>query len=250
MLDSKVMLQLKSAVRRLLILDYDGTLVPFNTIPDRALPSENVIGLLQRISSDPRTVMYIITGRMYLDIDRFVGHLPVNIIAEHGLMRKQGAIWHEEVCGDISWKQEVNGILKMAAIAAPESFIEEKKCALAWHYRNADSEKGMETAGSLLQNLEQLKGKFPIRIIAGNKVVEVMPAVIDKGRASLKIASEANYDYILCIGDDRTDEDMFSALSGLDEAITVKVGDGKTSAKFRIGSVNEVIELLCELYQD
>src|SRR5690606_13992709 len=74
----------RSARRRHLFLDYDGTLVPFSKHPKMAIPNEDLLKLLRRIASDERTLVTIISGRDSNTLEGWFSDLPVNLVAEHG----------------------------------------------------------------------------------------------------------------------------------------------------------------------
>jgi trehalose-phosphatase len=66
----------------------------------------------------------------------------------------------------------------------------------------------------------------------------------NKGLATLHLLKNDEYDMVIAIGDDATDEDMFAVLSGEEHHLSVKVGEGSSGAKFRINSVEETWEFL------
>ena len=71
-----------------------------------------------------------------------------------------------------------------------------------------------------------------VEIRHGKKIVEISSVHVSKGAAVSRILSEKDYDVVLCVGDDLTDESMF-ALNG-ENLITIKVGEGPTRAKCRV----------------
>jgi len=77
--------------------------------------------------------------------------------------------------------------------------------------------------------------------------VEILPGVVGKGKAIQKLFEQNNYDFILSIGDDATDEEMFEYLLHIDGAYTVRVGRGQSLARYKLKSINEVIILLEQL---
>ncbi|KAF0151976.1 MAG: trehalose 6-phosphate synthase/phosphatase [Ignavibacteria bacterium] len=237
----------KTAVNKLILLDYDGTLVDFVPTPERAKPSAHLLNTLRTISNQPQTEVIIISGRLYFDIDRFLGVLPLNIIAEHGAMVKENGKWKKQIVDYRLWKQSVLPIFNRFALTCPNSFVEEKEYSLTWHYRNAQLESGHEHSRELIRALKDSARSYNLRIIDGNKIVEVMNNDIDKGKAVKKMLKQNEYDYVLSIGDDQTDEDMFCALSDYSNTYTIKVGEGETFAKYRVKSVSEVLNLLEQL---
>lgn len=86
-----------------------------------------------------------------------------------------------------------------------------------------------------------------MKIIDGNKVVKIIPAYIDKGKAVNYLLKRNNYGYIIAIGDDTTDEDMFKSLLGAKTSYTINVGEGVTFAKHTIENVEKVLLLLNQL---
>jgi trehalose 6-phosphate synthase/phosphatase len=112
----------------------------------------------------------------------------------------------------------------------------------------ADQEAGERRANELRLHLTQLLSNQPVEILAGHKVIEIRPYGVHKGRIVPPLSPERMAaTTILAIGDDRTDEDLFSALPS--EAITIRVGPGSTEARFRIDGVPAVRALLHSLVE-
>jgi trehalose 6-phosphate synthase/phosphatase len=242
----KLASQFDKATARHLFLDYDGTLVPFAKHPSKAVPSKELLSLLNKLASDPQTEVTIISGRSHLILQDWFTGLPINLVAEHGAtIRYAEGEWISEREVDQSWKPLVRPILELYAQRSPGSFVEEKNHTLAWHYRNVESELGFVRSRELLDNLYHLVRNAQLQIIDGNKVIEVRVAGVDKGAAASKMIHGKSYDFILVIGDDKTDEDMFRAMDS--RAITIKVGGGHTLAQYTIPSQQEVLPLLNQL---
>jgi trehalose 6-phosphate synthase/phosphatase len=146
---------------------------------------------------------------------------------------------------DQTWKTIIRPTLEMFTKRSPGSFIEEKNHTLAWHYRNVEPELGFIRSRELLDTLFHLVRNGQLQIMDGNKVIEVRLSGVDKGAAARKLVDEINPDFILAIGDDKTDEDMFRTLA--DRAITIKVGPGHSAAQYSIATQRDVIRLLNEL---
>jgi trehalose 6-phosphate synthase/phosphatase len=237
----------KKADNRLILLDYDGTLVNYELIPQNAILSEDLGDILIQLADKPRTKVLIISGRGHSDIDRLVDHLPIDIIAEHGAMMKAGGVWRDQINKEAKWKREVIDILSQITSVCPESYIEEKKFSLTWHYRNSESPAGYIYSRELILRLENVIHSSSLKILDGNKVVEVMAQEIGKGKAVEKLLEEEEYDFILSIGDDTTDEEIFELLLKKDNGFTIKVGNGTTFAKERFNSVSDVVLFLKSL---
>ena len=133
--------------------------------------------------------------------------------------------------------------LAAATSATPGSLIEVKAAALAWHYRMADQEIGARRANELRLHLNQLLSNQPVEILAGNRIIEIRPHGIHKGRIVPPLPPEKlATTTVVAIGDDRTDEDLFAALPP--EAITIRVGSGLTRARYRLDGIEAVRSLL------
>jgi len=231
---------------RCLLLDYDGTLVPFSRIPSEAAPDNSVKDILSRLSADTRNHVVIISGRDLSSLDRWLGSLPVTLVAEHGAStRPRNGSWQQMVSVSDLWKDEIRRVMQAFVIRCAGSFIEEKTNTIAWHYRNTQTGLGFSRSRELLSTLSQLIQNTTLQVIDGNKVVEVRISGFDKGASALRIVGETDPDFVLCLGDDTTDEDMFKALEG--EAYTIKVNNGASAAQYTILSQQQVLPLLNSL---
>jgi trehalose 6-phosphate synthase/phosphatase len=167
-------------------------------------------------------------------------------VAEHGAsIRLRDGSWKHEKEIDQSWKPRIRPTLELFTQRSPGSLVEEKNHTLAWHYRNVHPELGFVRSRELLDNLHHLLRNTPLHIIDGNKVIEIRMSGVDKGTVAKKLLEEHEYDFILAVGDDKTDEDMFRALA--DKAVTIKIGAGNTAAQYSLSDYMEVIRLLNQL---
>ena len=233
----------KAAQRKLLFIDYDGTLAGFHKDPQKAAPDEELYMLLDAISSVEDTDMYLISGR---DKDTFTKwFLPkkYNMIVEHGVwISKHGEDFSLLEIVKKDWMEKIRPVLESFVDRTPGSFIEEKNYSLAWHYRNTDPDFGQKRATELNTVLTSLIGTDDLSVLNGNKVMEIKSSNVNKGRAAMRIFAEADYDFVFAIGDDWTDEFMFQELP--ETAVTVKVGRQKTQAKYYLDSIKNVRDLL------
>lgn len=232
------------SAKRLILLDYDGTLVPFYDRPEDAKPNSALLNVINKLAADKRNDVVIISGRDNITLEKWLGHLPVKIVAEHGAWFKDiGGFWQSNFNADTNWKEQVAYTFSNFSDQAPGTFIEEKAFSVAWHYRTAN----MSNIEGFVDNVvKQLRRKLSddLDILLGNKVIEIRNKKINKGNATLNLIADKNYDFIMAIGDDKTDEDMFSVLPS--NTITIKVGSTNTVASFYQPSYKEVNFLLKE----
>lgn len=234
------------AGKRLILLDYDGTLVDFADTPDAARPDEALIELIGALAGDPKNEVVIISGREKGDLTAWFGDLDVGLVAEHGIwVKDKGADWGmiEPLRDD--WKRDVRPFLERYVDRTPGSFIEEKDHSLVWHYRKAVPGLGSARARQLKDEMTLLIANLNLGVLEGSKVVEIKSAGINKGRAALHWVLRERWDFILAVGDDPTDEDVFAALP--ESAYSIRVRLIPSQAKLNVESPEEVRLLLTDL---
>lgn len=236
-----------NSTKRLFLLDYDGTLTNLMLTPSEAKPTPALLKFLNRLAGDPLNTVVIISGRDHRTLDEWLGSLPVTFVAEHGLLtKKPGQDWCISTDIDTSWKPSIREIMSRYTSQLEGTLIEEKTNSLVWHWRaSVDSQQGDKLANKLARELEQVLDTSKLRIMLGSYVIEVCTKGVDKGSAAKCWLDEQHWGFILAAGDDTTDEDLFAAMPP--EAFTIKVGPGKTAAKIRVGTPEEMLTLLKSL---
>jgi trehalose-phosphatase len=227
----------------LVATDYDGTLAPLVDDPATAEAHRESVVALKTLASMPQTHVAVISGRSLEDLAR---HLP-EVDRAH-LVGSNGSEFEAGFAEPIS-PQSAALLGRLAADAqrisaqTPGTMVEKKPAAIAFHYRNARDEKAAETAvGQLVAGVN---GEAGVQIRQGKKVVELSVVHTDKGLAVKKLRQRVGATVVLFIGDDVTDEDVFSTLTGPD--IAVKVGAGSTKAKYRVDNTLDVARLLASV---
>ena len=245
-LKEKINIRYRYSSKRLLLLDYDGTLVPFKSHASLAVPDEEIIALLKRLAEDPANKILIISGRDYKTLEEWLGSLNVDMVAEHGIWHKNGSRKWQHIMGlNNGWYKDIHSIMSLHTDRTPGTFIEEKSYSLAWHYRKVDPGLGALRAQQLVNDLKHFTYEHNLQILQGDKVIEVKSAIINKGIASARWLEGNKYDFILAIGDDTTDEDVFKAMP--EGAITIKVGEKMSAARYHLNNHESVRKLLAEL---
>lgn len=237
----------KGGKNRLIILDYDGTLMNFHSDPQAVHPDQPLLELLDELQGNDHNKLIVNSGRDKDTLDKWLGHLGIEMAAEHGVWIKNNGDWKSQTAIDDSWKGKVRQVLENIVERTPGSFIEEKDYSIAWHYRKIDKDLGEKRIREFRDVLLYLTANLDLQVLEGNKVVEIKNAGVNKGKATLNWLNAKEWDFILAIGDDHTDEDTFKVLP--DEAYTIRVGLVKTTARFNLVSVEEVRGLLKDLVQ-
>src|SRR5437867_1075310 len=244
----KMMRDYDTSPSSILFLDYDGTLSPFKARPETAVPEKTLLSVLNALSEDPRNNLVIISGRNRSLLQDWFGALDLGIVAEHGAWIKQkGKDWVPTIKVESNWKEKVRPTLRGYEDRLPGSFLEEKEFSLVWHFRAADPELAYVRSKELADELSYFTENTELQVLQGSKSIEVRNVGINKGMAAKLLLSETAFDFVLAMGDDWADEDLFEAIP--DEAYSIKVGLSKSYAKFNLRNHREVIQLLTDLYR-
>ncbi|KAI3423784.1 Glyco_transf_20 domain-containing protein [Psidium guajava] len=250
----------RNTSNRVILLDYDGTLLPNASIDKR--PSSEVISVLNRLCRDPENVVFIVSGRGKDSLGAWFSPCEkLGIAAEHGFFKRWTGDSGWEKCGltmDFEWKKIAEPIMEQYTEATDGSFIETKESALVWHHQDADPQFGSFQAKELLNHLESVLTNEPVIVKRGQHIVEVKPQGVNKGTVVDNLISTMRRrgkspDFLLCIGDDRSDEDMFEAIArpvstpsstSTAEVFACTVGQKPSMAKYYLDDTSEVIKLL------
>ncbi len=234
-------------IKRVLLLDYDGTLAEITNLPINAKPTPELLELLENLTNLPQTDVAIVTGRKTNEIINWLGHLNLVFSTEHGLNIKWPfeKEWHRNasLSSVSAWYNEVRNVLDYYNQTTPGSFVEEKEASLTWHYRTVDPTLGKWKANELKIHLQNALANHPLEVVLGKMVLEIRLQGINKGNIFQRFTQLGRkYDFIMVIGDDTTDEAMFSAMPL--SSIGIRVGKSHTRAQYRLHSVSEVHKLL------
>lgn len=233
--------------KALFLLDYDGTLMPFHERPEKVKPDKELKELLRSISGNSKNHLVVISGRDRKTLDRWVSNISDSLVAEHGVWIKEKKSWETlEMLSD-EWKDDIRPILEVFVDRTPGSFIEEKDFSLVWHFRKVDPALSIVRVGELKDVLLHITANLNVGVLEGNKVIEVKDTGINKGKAAMHLMSREKWDFILSIGDDWTDEDVYEVLP--EWGYSIKVGFGPTKARFNLPSFREVRKLLREIIE-
>lgn len=240
----------RKAQRRLVILDYDGTIKNFvkSPLPEDAAPDQSLLQLVSKLAAQPRTTVAIVSGRSRTALDAWFGDLPVSLAAEHGAWMKYHGQWSHQQHSLGEYKKKLIHIMHQYADRTPGAIVETKDFALVWHYRMVPTELAHARNASLRHDLNQVLAGTDIEIHNGSKIIEVKPRGIHKGAVAEDLAAVHKADFILCMGDDYTDEDMFKVLP--EDAFTIKVSVSDTNARYQLQSVEDALALLEKLSQN
>ena len=239
--EEHIMELFNKASKKILFLDFDGTLVDFNDDPELVAPEEDLFTTIEQLNNK-NCDLVIISGRDKNFLNTHFGDKDVTLIAEHGLwLKEKGGEWGITENVNKNWMSSIRPVLESFVDRTPGTFIEEKDYSLAWHYRKSDPQLGGQRANELSSVVKDLTSNHDLSVLNGNKVIEIKNSGVNKGRAATKQLKE-KYDFIFAIGDDWTDEYMFRELPK--QTISIKVGLQKTDASYYVEDTVQVKKLL------
>lgn len=244
-IEKQILRDYSNSINRLIVLDYDGTLSPFKPNPEEAYPSENLLSILSKLTQDPKNRVVISSGRDKETLEKWLGKLNIGMAAEHGVYYKENGEWHNNFTELKDWDNSITSILDRFVQKTPRSSLEIKKTALVWHYRKVDAWLASIRERQLMDELITPCTKEHLQIMKGNKIIEIKQPEFTKGSEIRRLLAENRYDFILCMGDDITDEDMFKELP--DSAYTIKIGGLSDNAKYTLLKQSDTLDLLSSI---
>jgi len=240
----KIKKEYKNANHRLLLFDYDGTLSSFYPLSMDAFPRPDILNLLKKFKDDKKNYLLLNSGRDRRNLEDWFGSLSIDMEAEHGAAYKRNNVWTDRVVR-MTWDKEILRILHSFVDKTPGAYLEEKETALVWHYRNVDSWLGILREHQLVNAMMTPCSHLGLQVMRGNKIVEIKSALFSKSTGTKELLKNKEYDFILCLGDDITDEDMFKILPKA--ACSVKIGKNSDSAKYNLPLQEDVLPFLEDL---
>ncbi|KAJ1375458.1 Trehalose-phosphatase [Sesbania bispinosa] len=264
----------KRTTSRAIFLDYDGTIVPQTSIVKS--PTPEVISVLNNLCSDLNNTVFIVSGRGKTSLSEWFDQCEnLGIAAEHGYFTrfyelmvflfdlchrwgKQSSWKMSHISTNFAWKSIAEPVMRSYTEATDGSYIETKESALVWHYYNADPDFGSWQAMELLDHLENVLANEPVVVKKGQHIVEVMLQGVTKGSVAQEVLSTLTSNgkspyFVLCIGDDRSDEDMFESIltkpysatsSSAPEIFACTVGQKPSKARYYLDDTVDVMMLL------
>ena len=278
-LDSKLIVPLyKKSNHRLIFLDYEGTL-PSNAPKDSEekvakgyRPSDKILQILQKLCSDEKNIIYIVTGRGTHLLSNWFGSVEkLGIASEHGFMYRintnnPNEKWKRVIEDyDNEWINSCADILEPYTERCEGSYLEIKESSIVWQFSDCDQELGKAFASFITNELERFAKKLNLKVINGKGYLEIIALGINKGYFVSYIVKKCLNegivpDFIFCAGDDTTDEKMFHYLKSKEDniknysknanLISVIVGKKPSEAMYYANGPKDIQELLDEFSKE
>ncbi|GMH09204.1 hypothetical protein Nepgr_011044 [Nepenthes gracilis] len=250
----------KRTKNRAVLLDFDGAMTMQSTVCTN--PNAEAVRVLNILCRDTKNVVFIVSGKDRKKLTEWFSSCEnLGIAAEHGYFVRENNDAEWETCKPLSnfdWKHIAEPVMKLYRETTDGSEIEIKESALVWHYELADHDFGSCQAKELLDHLESVLANEPVSVKSGQHNVEVKPQGINKGLVAERLLAKMRQrgmlpDFVLCIGDDRSDEDMFEvimsaragpSLSAVAEVFACTVGQKPSKAKYYVEDTSELLRML------
>ncbi|KAL9275320.1 Alpha,alpha-trehalose-phosphate synthase [UDP-forming] 5-like protein [Drosera capensis] len=250
----------KRTRNRAILLDFDGPMRMQSSWS--ASPHTEAVRILNSLCKDTKNVVFLVSGKDRAQLTEWFSSCEnLGMAAEHGYFVRENNDAEWETCKPLSnfeWKQIAEPVMQLYMETTDGSYIEAKESALVWHYEYADRDFGSCQAKELLDHLESVLGNEPVSVKSGEYIVEVKPQGVNKGQVAERLLDKMQKkamqpDFVLCIGDDRSDEDMFEvimsarsgpSLSPVAEVFACTVGRKPSKATYYVEDTSEILRML------
>ncbi|CAN6290172.1 unnamed protein product [Urochloa humidicola] len=253
-----ILMAYRNAKTRAILMDYDGTLMPQAI---NKSPSAESVRILNSLCRDKSNEVYLCSGYDRRTLHEWFPCENLGIAAEHGyfLRSKRDAEWKTCITpADCSWKQIAEPVMCLYRETTDGSTIEDRETILVWNYEDADPDFGSCQAKELVDHLESVLANEPVSVKTTPHSVEVKPQGVSKGVVARRMLASMQErgqcpDFVLCIGDDKSDEDMFQliataacgdSLASKAEVFACTVGRKPSKAKYYLDDAAEVVRLM------
>ena len=213
------------STNRAFLLDWGGTLTTADSgiydardADDHTLPA-SVVSALTALCADPANHVMILSGLGRDKVEQAFGGIPnLSLAVEHGFYYTvKGGKWRELQPGvDTSWKQVAASVMKGYAARTHGAYVTTKGCSVLWNFQQSDPDFGVMQAKEVQVTLADVLKHFPVVVRTGKGYVEACHNHVNKGAMAERFVSLCSQKkplgFVLCAGDDSTDELMFASL--------------------------------------
>lgn len=226
---SELTMRYNSAQSRLILLDFDGTLVPFQSDPKLLIATDEVKSIVNALAADRKNMVIVVSGRDRDYLDQVFEYANFALAAEHGAFYKDPFTgWKSMFVQPEEWIQKALPALNSLAFHYEGSVVEEKTYSIAWHYRMLKNKISVRDIQQILAAMRSLPEYNQFIISESEFTIELRTPGVDKGAFLARWVTDQRFDFVLAIGDSDTDEDMFKIFD--ESCFTVKVGQSRYSA--------------------
>jgi trehalose 6-phosphate synthase/phosphatase len=233
----------RDAARRLIIVEYDGILVPEQGRPGFTIPSRETKSVVQLLASDARNTFMLMSGRDRQHLDLHWAPLDIVLVAEYGAQFKEhGGGWHSLFSIDNGWMERVGSAVQTLPLQYDGSFVEMKTHSIACHFMPSAN----EDIPQIMEALKTLPRNKDFEVFRANDRVELAPRGVDPGTFLARWLGGKKFDIVIAIGGGRVEASLFRILTR--ESVTVSVRPPMTStAGYWLRAQTDVVPFLRSL---
>lgn len=238
--------------KKVMFLDYDGTLTPIVERPELAVLSPEMKTAVKHLTE--KHTVAIVSGRMREDVEKLVGIKGIFYAGSHGfdIMGPGFSMMHPQAEKIVPVISQVIKELSQKLEDIPNIIIEKKKFSVAVHYRLVAQQYLSRISAAVNEIIQEKK---ELRLMSGKKVFEILPNIDwDKGKAVRWIMNALEVSWqdvcVVYIGDDVTDEYAFRTLRTRGFGFLVSNESKESAADFRLSSTEEVKKLFEKVVAD
>jgi len=231
---------------KLLFLDYDGTLAPFNVEPKLAFPYPGVLDILDEIITNASTRIVIISGRSIQELTPLLGlEGKVEMWGTHGREHQFPDGSYHLADTTVEQKKGIGFCIAKVMAIEPQVRVEPKPGAVAFHWRGIKTSRVLQLKGQMSFELEQIAVAYQLAVKSFNGGMELIVPGQDKGTAVREVLKEVNPDTTIAyLGDDLTDEDAFWELKDKGLSVLISGSLRETQADLWLQPPDELIGFL------
>ncbi len=245
----KIAFDFNTSQNRLIILNYEGCLVPADTYPSVTSPNLRVNFLLNKLADDCRNAVLVISNFDKETLPGILSNEKLILVAEGGThYREPGGSWNKISNGLHDWMPEALSALRALSFEYEGSYVSKDKNSISWDYRAIACSITEEELVHISDAIRNLHGSNYFKISNENSIIELRATGITRSLLLADALLTSEYDFIMAMGDGNAKENIFSGLIGEPYSIDV-VESGAASGNFTIESQNEVLPFLKKLIE-
>jgi trehalose 6-phosphate synthase/phosphatase len=236
----------KAANSRLIIIDYDGVLVPQQLRPGFTIPRQDTKAVMQQLVSDSQNTVMLMSGRDKPHLELHWSPLDIVLVAEYGAQfRDRRMNWTSLFEIDDSWIERVEGAMQTLPFQYDGSFLERRTHSIAWHFRSA-SASTINDLPQILEAIRALPGSNSFEVHQLPDRVELAPRGVDPGSFLARWIGGRKFDLVIAVGAGRMEESLFRILTR--DSVTVTVSPAMTTtARYQLKTQADVVPFLRSL---
>ncbi len=236
--EKEVIKEYRNTKRHLFLLDFDKTFLVNSQEFDKAF-----LKVLEDLSQEPQNEVVILSKNQKEILEKTFGKLEINLVAENGLwIKEKKSHWKIIQPLNTEWKEKLKPILQRYLDKTPGSFVEEKDFSLIWNFQKVIPELALVRKRQLKEELFPFLKESNLEIFEEDKFLEIRDEKINKKEIVLKWLEKENWDFILALGDNKSDEEIFKILPSF--AFSFKIGLKISKAKFNLPSFKSAFSFL------